>query len=73
LRNNPDTPVLVTTPGAGSVASVLQANVDTMEALINLNITALTRLTYAAAQLAEALFDRAHQDDLRGRFELAAR
>lgn len=35
--------------GVGSVASVLAGNVDDMEAMINLNITALTRLTYAVA------------------------
>lgn len=41
--------VLVNNAGIGSVASILQADVDEMEAMIGLNITALTRLTYAAA------------------------
>jgi len=41
--------MLVNNAGIGSVASVLTANVDEMAAMIGLNITALTRLTYAAA------------------------
>ena len=41
--------MLVNNAGVGSVASILQADVDKMEAMIDLNITALTRLTYAAA------------------------
>jgi hypothetical protein len=41
--------MLVNNAGVGAVASVLQADVDKMEAMIDLNITALTRLTYAAA------------------------
>jgi short-subunit dehydrogenase len=49
LRDNPDITMLVNNAGTGSVASILQANVDTMEAMIDLNVTALTRLTYAAA------------------------
>jgi uncharacterized protein len=49
LRDNPDITVLVNNAGVGSVASILQADVDKMEAMIDLNITALTRLTYAAA------------------------
>src|ERR1700742_5053693 len=49
LRENPDITMLVNNAGVGSVASILQANVDKMEAMIELNITALTRLTYAAA------------------------
>jgi short-subunit dehydrogenase len=40
---------LVNNAGVGSVASILQADVDKMEAMIDLNVTALTRLTYAAA------------------------
>ncbi len=51
LRENPGITMLVNNAGVGSVASILQADVDTMEAMIGLNITALTRLTYAAAPL----------------------
>jgi uncharacterized protein len=49
LRENPTITMLVNNAGVGSVASILQADVDKMEAMINLNIIALTRLTYAAA------------------------
>jgi uncharacterized protein len=49
LREDPNITMLVNNAGVGSVASILQADIDTMEAMINLNITALTRLTYAAA------------------------
>jgi uncharacterized protein len=49
LRDNPDITMLVNNAGVGSVASILQADVDKMEAMIDLNITALTRLTYAVA------------------------
>jgi uncharacterized protein len=49
LRENPGITMLVNNAGVGSVASILQADVDKMEAMIGVNITALTRLTYAAA------------------------
>ena len=49
LRDDPCVTMLVNNAGVGSVASILQADVDTMEAMINVNITALTRLTYAVA------------------------
>jgi short-subunit dehydrogenase len=49
LREDPNITMLVNNAGVGSVASILQADVDKMEAMIDLNITALTRLTYAAA------------------------
>lgn len=49
LRDDPSITMLVNNAGVGSVASILQADVDTMEAMIELNVTALTRLTYAAA------------------------
>jgi uncharacterized protein len=49
LREDPNITVLVNNAGFGSVASILQADVDTMEEMIDLNITALTRLTYAVA------------------------
>jgi short-subunit dehydrogenase len=49
LREDPSLTMLVNNAGVGSVASILQANVDKMEEMIDLNITALTRLSYAAA------------------------
>jgi uncharacterized protein len=49
LREDPKITILVNNAGVGSVASILQADVDKMEAMIDLNVTALTRLTYAAA------------------------
>ena len=49
LRDDPTITMLVNNAGVGSVASILGADVDQMEAMIGLNITALTRLTYAAA------------------------
>jgi short-subunit dehydrogenase len=49
LRQDPNITMLVNNAGVGSVASILQADVDKMEAMIDVNITALTRLTYAAA------------------------
>ena len=49
LRDDPRISLLVNNAGVGSVASILQADVDEMEAMIDLNITALTRLTYAVA------------------------
>jgi short-subunit dehydrogenase len=49
LRGNPSITMLVNNAGVGSVASILQADVNKMEAMIDLNITSLTRLTYAVA------------------------
>ncbi|WP_144110449.1 SDR family NAD(P)-dependent oxidoreductase [Paraburkholderia sp. BCC1886] len=49
LREDSRITVLVNNAGVGSVTSVLNDNVDEMEAMIGLNITALTRLTYAVA------------------------
>ncbi|WP_246793775.1 SDR family NAD(P)-dependent oxidoreductase [Burkholderia perseverans] len=49
LRSEPDISLLVNNAGVGSAAPLLQADVDAMEAMIDLNVTALTRLTYAAA------------------------
>jgi short-subunit dehydrogenase len=40
--------LLVNNAGVGAVAPLVSTNVDDMEALIELNVTALTRLTYAA-------------------------
>jgi short-subunit dehydrogenase len=47
LRDDKSITVLVNNAGIGSVASILQADVETMTNMIALNITALTRLTYA--------------------------
>ncbi len=49
LRDDPSINVLVNNAGFGGVTSILQADVDDMEAMIALNVTALTRLTYAVA------------------------
>jgi uncharacterized protein len=49
LRDDPRITMLVNNAGVGSVASILDGGVDSMEAMIDLNITALTRLTYAVA------------------------
>jgi short-subunit dehydrogenase len=49
LREDPSITMLVNNAGVGSVASILTADVDKMEAMIDVNITALTRLTYAVA------------------------
>jgi short-subunit dehydrogenase len=49
LRDEQSITMLVNNAGVGSVASILQADVDAMEAMIDLNVTALTRLTYAVA------------------------
>src|SRR5258707_14963043 len=49
LRDNPSITMLVNNAGVGSVAPLLDADIQKMEDMIALNITALTRLTYAAA------------------------
>ncbi|KQR78946.1 AraC family transcriptional regulator [Burkholderia sp. Leaf177] len=49
LRDDASITMLVNNAGIGSVNSILQGDVDTMEDMIALNITALTRLTYAVA------------------------
>jgi len=49
LRDDKSITLLVNNAGIGSVASILQADVDTITDMIALNITALTRLTYAVA------------------------
>lgn len=49
LKNDKAITMLVNNAGVGSVATILQADVDKIEAMIGLNITALTRLTYAVA------------------------
>jgi len=47
LRSDPSITMLVNNAGLGSTASVLEADADRMQTLINLNVIALTRLTYA--------------------------
>jgi short-subunit dehydrogenase len=49
LRDDQAITMLVNNAGVGSVAPLLNADVEKMDDMIALNITALTRLTYAAA------------------------
>src|SRR2546425_7268688 len=49
LRNDSSITMLINNAGTASVASLLNADVNKMDEIIALNITALTRLTYAAA------------------------
>jgi short-subunit dehydrogenase len=49
LGADPAITMLVNNAGIGAVASLLESDVNKMQAMIELNITALTRLTYAAA------------------------
>ena len=49
LRDDQTITMLVNNAGVASVASLLNADVEKMDDMIALNITALTRLTYAAA------------------------
>ena len=51
IKKDPNITMLVNSAGVGSVASVLDADVEKMDDMIQLNITALTRLTYAAAPI----------------------
>jgi short-subunit dehydrogenase len=48
LREDAAIEILVNNAGFGSVTALLQSNVETMEEMIDLNVTALTHLTYAA-------------------------
>src|SRR5207302_2182001 len=48
LRSDANLTLLVNNAGVGSTAPLLHADIDTMEDMISLNVTALTRLTYAA-------------------------
>lgn len=48
LREDASITMLVNNAGIGTHASLLDSDVDRMEALIRLNVTALMRLTYAA-------------------------
>jgi short-subunit dehydrogenase len=49
LRDDPTISMLVNNAGVGAVTPLLDTDVDKMEDMIALNVTALTRLTYAAA------------------------
>ncbi len=49
LRTDPAITLLVNNAGVGASTPLLASDVDKMEAMITLNVTALTRLTYAAA------------------------
>jgi uncharacterized protein len=48
LGTDPGITMLVNNAGIGAVAPLLESDVGKMEAMIELNVTALTRLTYAA-------------------------
>ena len=49
LRDDPSITMLVNNAGVAAVTPLLSSEIDKMEDMIELNITALTRLTYAAA------------------------
>jgi uncharacterized protein len=49
VRTNADISVLVNNAGVGAADPLVASDIDKMEDMIRLNITALTRLTYAAA------------------------
>ena len=49
LRTDSSITLLVNNAGVGATAPLLAADVEKMQEMINLNVTALTRLTYAAA------------------------
>jgi len=49
IKENKNINLLVNNAGVGAVTPLLQSNVDKMEEMIDINVTALTRLTYAAA------------------------
>jgi len=49
LRDDPGVTMLVNNAGFASVAPLLEADIRKMQDMIALNVTALTRLTYAAA------------------------
>ena len=49
LRTDSSITMLVNNAGIGGAGPLLVSDVDTMEAMIDLNVTALTRLTYAIA------------------------
>ncbi|MGA0610845.1 SDR family NAD(P)-dependent oxidoreductase [Caldimonas sp. KR1-144] len=49
LRREPDITVLVNNAGVGALMPLLQSDVEDMQRMLDLNVSALTRLTYAAA------------------------
>jgi short-subunit dehydrogenase len=49
VATDPGIAMLVNNAGVGALEPLLQSDVDAMEEMINLNVTALMRLTYAAA------------------------
>ncbi|WVT77225.1 SDR family oxidoreductase (plasmid) [Sinorhizobium chiapasense] len=49
LRSDASITVLINNAGVGATAPLLASDVDKMEEMITLNVSALTRLTYAAA------------------------
>jgi len=49
LRTDPSITMLVNNAGIGAVEPLLMSDVEAMERMIKLNVTALTRLVYAAA------------------------
>jgi short-subunit dehydrogenase len=49
LATDPSITMLVNNAGVGALEPLLQSDIGDMEEMINLNVTALTRLTYAAA------------------------
>src|SRR5262249_6874338 len=49
LKNDASLSMLVNGAGVGAAGPLLHSNVDKMEEMIKLNISVLTRLTYAAA------------------------
>jgi short-subunit dehydrogenase len=48
LRTNDAIAMLVNNAGVGAIEPLLESDVDAMDTMIDLNVTALTRLTYAA-------------------------
>jgi short-subunit dehydrogenase len=49
IRQQQDITMLVNNAGVGALEPLLQSDIGAMEAMIDLNVTALTRLTYAVA------------------------
>ena len=49
VASDPGVTLLVNNAGVGGLEPLLQSDVDAMEEMVNLNVTALMRLTYAAA------------------------
>jgi len=49
LRSNADITLLLNNAGVGATQSLLESDIDKMQAMIDLNVTAPMRLTYAAA------------------------